>query len=146
MHTSDDLDKNISEPDEHGASVFEAAVRDGNEMLVAAMLDNGFTPDRRLRDSFDTPVIAAAALEGRLGVVRLLIQAGADVNAQDGLGRTALIYAAAAGRADLVLELIRARAEKSRVDHQGLVARLIAAYRGHYQVIDALSASHEIRD
>jgi ankyrin repeat protein len=47
-----------------------------------------------------------ASLAGRLEVVRVLLQAGADVNLQNEFGGTALIMACGSGRTAIVRELL----------------------------------------
>ena len=50
-----------------------------------------------------------AAQEGRADTARLLIGAGADVNADDDDGWTALMWAAGGGRADMRVRLLIGR-------------------------------------
>jgi len=66
-----------------------------------------------------TPIsLHAAAYYGDVGIARLLVGAGAGVNAVDGWGATPLHYAAGAGCAELVRELLGAAADAQAGDSQ----------------------------
>jgi uncharacterized protein len=69
-------------------------------------------------DNANTPLHAAVAGK-RLEMVQLLIEAGADVNAQDGRGWTPLNLAAHEGPADLVNALLAAGADPSIPNNEG---------------------------
>jgi len=75
--------------------------------------------------------------------VRKLVAAGADCNARDGDGATALMLAAHAGRLDLVNALIHAGADVNAADERGWSALTKAVYnadldRGFAEVVQAL--------
>ena len=61
-----------------------------------------------------------------IDVVRLLIDAGADINRQCEHGRTALHMAAAWGHADLVQLLLDRGADSTLVDEEGMTAPEVA--------------------
>lgn len=84
----------------HGAGVLH---------LLLAQSVRPRTPEERAR----TPQQQAAAL-------RFLTEAGVDVNARDGRGRTPLHQAATAGRADFVRLLLCAGADPTARDKRGL--------------------------
>lgn len=58
-----------------------------------------------------------AAAKGDLDTVQRLIEAGADVNAQDGKGRTALHHAANSNNADMIQLLAQQGADPTILDH-----------------------------
>lgn len=66
----------------------------------------------------------AAALAGNTGVVRVLIDARADVNAQNRNGHTALMIAAVRGDAEMVEVLIRAGANVNGKNKKGKTASM----------------------
>jgi ankyrin repeat protein len=94
----------------------------------------------------------AASRSGRLDAVRLLIEAGADVNAITYQHETALMWAAAEGHSDIVKALLDARADANRkarvttieerkhADHPtgGFTALMYAVRNGHDEAARAL--------
>ena len=76
---------------------------------------------------------------GRLDIVKILLAAGADVNARDMRGDTALMGAASSGNIDAVRALIAAGADVNIVDKAGFTAKTLS--RGHPEVIAMLLAS-----
>jgi ankyrin repeat protein len=100
----------------------------------------------------ETPLIAASRA-GRLDAVKLLLEAGAAVNAADTLqDQTALMWAAAEGHADIVSALLEGRADPNRgarvtaikkrehADHPtgGLTALMFAVRNGHEEIARTL--------
>jgi ankyrin repeat protein len=70
------------------------AVETGSEKIVKLLLDYGTKVDLPSRDIMnETPLMYAAAL-AKINVAKLLIEAGADVNAKNILRRTPLMFAA----------------------------------------------------
>ena len=63
-----------------------------------------------------------AAKEGNIGLVKELIERGANVNMQDNNGWTVLIYAARYGHNNVVKELIEAGANVDIRSNDGLTA------------------------
>lgn len=76
-----------------------------------------------------------AVSHGRLDTVRLLLEAGADVNIQDEDGSTALMCAAEHGHLEIVkLLLSQADCDVAVVDHDGSTALSIAMEAGHRDI------------
>ena len=75
-------------------------------------------------DSLQTQALGVAASVAGL---RLLLDAGADVDARDGWGRTALAYAAAVGNAAAVRVLLDAGADPDLADAAGATPLMAAA-------------------
>lgn len=73
------------------------------------------------------PVVMLAAAFNRTNTMRALIDAGADINAQDRLGQTAAMFATGNGHAGVLKVLIEAGADIEARDQQGLTALLVAA-------------------
>uniref|UniRef100_A0A3Q3W237 Uncharacterized protein n=1 Tax=Mola mola TaxID=94237 RepID=A0A3Q3W237_MOLML len=67
--------------------------------------------------------------------VELLLQRGANVNWQDGHGRTALSYACEKGHLDAVKVLVRNNADPEVMDSWGNTALMYAAVAGHSPVL-----------
>lgn len=71
---------------------------------LRAALAQGADPNQRDRDG--RPPLIHAALDNRLDAARILLEAGAQVDAQDGLGNSALHYAAQNYHAEMAALLI----------------------------------------
>ncbi|MDE3155903.1 MAG: ankyrin repeat domain-containing protein [Acidobacteriota bacterium] len=92
-----------------------------------------------LRASADDTPVADAAMRGDVAAVRTLLQQGADVNAAQGDGMTALHWAAVEGNLPLAQMLIYAGADTHATTRIGGYTALdIAAKDGHADVVQAL--------
>jgi ankyrin repeat protein len=79
-----------------------------------------------------------AAKEGRIEILKLLIDAGGNVNAKNEDGLTALMWASAKGYADIVMFLINAGADVNTESCSGWTALMSAADRGSLNVVKIL--------
>ena len=79
-----------------------------------------------------------AAGRGDAAPVQALIANGADVNAKDSSGLTALMWASQNGRLDVVQALIAKGADVNAKDSGGLTALMSASTYGHLDVVQAL--------
>lgn len=79
-----------------------------------------------------------AAKNGSTGLLNVLIQHGAKVNATDRYGWTALFYAAYFGHADCAKTLIEAGASVNSADHDGMSCLIWASGRAHMDVVSLL--------
>ena len=86
------------------------AVRDAEPAMVELLLKGGSDPD------VDSRILAVPAALGRTPIVGLLLDAGADPETKDRLGRTALIHAVEAGETEVARRLLGAGAQ---VDVEG---------------------------
>lgn len=127
--------------------------RTGTKILLEAMSKDKVHLARFVLDALDgeivdsktedaqTPLISSILLPDihtRCKFVELLLQRGADVNRQDGDGRTALSYACERGYLDAVKILVRHNADPEIVDTWGNTALMYAAVTGHSPVVDFL--------
>ena len=107
------------------------AVKNNDVAQVKALIQQGVNVNE-LDGSGDAPLVMAA-YEGRNEIVKLLLEAGADVAAVDpGMQATALHAAAYAGRTEAAKLLI---AYKIDIDKQG-------PYNGYTALHDALWQNH----
>jgi ankyrin repeat protein len=79
-----------------------------------------------------------ASRDGHLNSVKKLLEAGADVNAKDDYGDTALIGASKNGHTQIVKELIKEGADASAKNDNGYTALTLASMWGHIKVVREL--------
>ncbi len=79
-----------------------------------------------------------AAQNGQADKVEALLEAGADANAKDNVGVTALMRAARTGDSDTVQALLDAGAEVNGKDNVGVTALMRAARTGDSDTVRAL--------
>ena len=107
-------------------------------VITAAIVAGSLTV---LQGAPDAAAVATAAQARDLAAVRALLKSGADVNAAQGDGMTALHWAASHGDADLTSMLLYAGANVRALSRLGGYAPLhLAAQAGAATVIDALIA------
>ena len=82
--------------------------------------------------------LIGAIRRGDTAAVQVLIEAGADVNAEDNYGQTALIVATALGHTDAVRALIEAGADVNARSKQGATALMVAQGAGQNEVVGIL--------
>ena len=94
---------------EFSPSVFHESVENSDVVVVELFLTAGMNPDLDdVKYSELTPLMQAT-LKNHLAVVRVLLGWGAEINAQDSNGKTALDLATEQGHNEMVRLLVRAR-------------------------------------
>jgi ankyrin repeat protein len=118
--------------------VFQAVVRgDGDE--VARLLDaEPHLLEARDARRDDATLLGVAAQKGHVGVVRLLLGRGTEVNAAGRFGYTALHEAAVTGHEEVVNVLLSSGADSSIKTNNGCTALMWASCRGHVGVVKQL--------
>ena len=81
-----------------------------------------------------------AVVQGEIDVVQVLIDAGADIDTQNDLGRSPLNTACESGSLDIVKMLVRAGA----TDNGGCTCLMLAAYAGHTETVRYLVGLPEV--
>jgi ankyrin repeat protein len=124
-----------SAPEDQRAGALFAAIRSGKTPVVAAMLENAAHVG--VTDMHGSTPLMHAVLLADVGMMRLLIERGADVNAANHDGITALMWAA--GAADKVRLLLENGAKVDARSGLGRTPLLIAAtYAGNAEVVRLL--------
>lgn len=126
-------------PEAQGATAtgLHEAVKAGKPSLVKAALAQ--TTNLEIRDAEDHTALMVAALEDRSTSARLLIQAGADVNAKSQqYGTSVLMMAAMKGYHEVVAELLAAGAKVNETNKSKFTALMLAARGNHKTVIQQL--------
>lgn len=132
----------LDEPAPGGLSRIDLAAEMGSPDLVSRLLEKGLTSNGTEKSSGWTP-LHFAATSGSLDTMRLLIDAGADVNAHDALGRTPLDLAAAYQNLAGVRVLLHHGASLDTADAMGNTPLHFAAGAGFSPVVKELIAKGE---
>jgi ankyrin repeat protein len=126
------------EDEEESLPIFQAAAR-GDVDEVARLLDaEPHLLEARDGRRYDATPLAVAALEGHVGVVRLLLERGAEVHAAGLGGDTALHEAALAGHEKVVKVLLSSGADSSIKTNNGCTALICVSWGGHVGVVKQL--------
>lgn len=128
---TDSLDPNEATP--FGLTALGYAAAKGHLEIIELLLRTGANPNT----SGEVTTLQSGVLGG-LEAVRLLIQAGADVNRADKYGETALMSAAALGKLDIVKELLKNGADPKLKDKKGDTALQQAQRNQRTDVVDLL--------
>ena len=139
-----------------GETALHLCARTGRPEAVKALIARGATVDTIENWRGQTPLMWAAA-EGHADTMRLLIEAGADLNARSSIivwerqrteeprdkwlppgGLTPLLYAARDGKLESAKVLISAGADVNIVDPDLHTALILALVNGHFDVAGAL--------
>eukprot|EP01045_Picozoa_sp_COSAG04_P030670 COSAG04_NODE_5408_length_1629_cov_1.305229_1_plen_345_part_01 len=115
------------------------AVGSKHEAAAQLLLDHGADPN--ITDSLGNTPLIAAAFEGSLPVLRMLIEAKVNLNAvEPDYGWTALHFACWKGNTDCAEALVRAGCDTSLRTPHGMTGRDIAQQAGHTAVLERLAA------
>ncbi|KAI4872225.1 hypothetical protein NFI96_012399 [Prochilodus magdalenae] len=133
--------------DHQGQTALTLAARQGHigvlQILLEWAQDQGCdTPAvRSLLEHVDSEgwtALRSAAWGGHKDTVKMLLEAGAEVDGCDADGRTALRAAAWGGHEEVLMTLLNHGATVDRVDHEGRTPLIAAAYMGHKEAVDIL--------
>ena len=92
----------------------------------------------KARDGRGVTALLAATHGNHVEVARLLIAAGADVNAKDNIEDTPFLYAGAEGRNEILKMTLAAGADLKSINRYGGTALIPAAHHGHPETVKIL--------
>jgi ankyrin repeat protein len=113
------------------------AVGKGEEGTIVRLLDEDPALLERVDKDGHRPLTRAAA-HGRLQVVKLLLQRGAEADARGRLGGTALYWAAKGGWVEIAICLLSHGADAKARDTYGKIPLIVACGKGHLGVVRVL--------
>jgi uncharacterized protein len=124
--------------DSDGWTPLHLAAHYGHADIVSIMLHNNAPVDIRSTNTMANTPLHAALAGRRNDVSKMLIEAGADVNARQHGGWVPLHAAAANGDREMVDLLIARGADRAAINDAGVSAAAIARERGHGALADSL--------
>jgi ankyrin repeat protein len=89
-------------------------------------------------NSSNGTALAAAAVKGNAGLVKVLLENKANPNIADAAGMTPLLYAAQFENKDIIVLLLKYKADKKLADKEGRSAMDYAAFTKNQEIIDLL--------
>lgn len=128
--------------EDHGDGItpLYIACRLGHEPTVRALIESIENPDERAKKYLSGVFLKIVIKNGPLVIIKVLLDAGADVTLKDGEGNTALLYAAKNGALDVVNELLERKAQVNEVSAEGSTPLHKACRHGHKQIAEVLLA------
>lgn len=127
-------------PPEHPNIALYSASKLGQQDLVLTLLRQGVRPNNRQYEKKGHTALTIACDSGHEGIVKLLLDHGADPNAKNNSSdRSPLFWAAGSGHTDLIRLLLSSGAEPNGLEEDGRLTPLaVAAVRGHEDAVWAL--------
>ena len=139
----------IGDRDDDVMTTLFAAVNNNTAEAVKAIIETGIDVNTvGHKKSGFTALMQASAL-GKFDMFKILIDAGADVNAKDNKGATALIRASWEGNLELAELLLKHGADVNARNDDGCTALMFAAFDGHPKIAEVLiayGANKNLRD
>ncbi|ODM16815.1 hypothetical protein SI65_07780 [Aspergillus cristatus] len=122
-----------------GRPPLDYAIQQLNENVVSLLHDHGEDANASV---YGQTLVMLASEIGNISITQRLITAGADINAQDYSGRTALHLAAMHGQEDIVRLLIENKLEN--LEGSGIDVEE-APIKGRYYILDCSSCTYQVK-
>jgi uncharacterized protein len=119
-----------------------AAAGAGDLAALSKALDDGANPDTR--DAEGTPALMLATRANHPDIVRALLEAEADVDAQDATLANPFLYAGAEGLLEILMLANEAGADPALTNRYGGVALIPASERGHVEIVRYLLSQTDV--
>ena len=126
--------------DADGWSPLHLAAHYGHAATVDLLLHNNAPVDLRSTNAMTNTALHAALAGRQVKVAKILLDAGADANAQQHGGWTPLHSAAASGDREAIDLLLARGAKPQLANDAGVTPAAFARERGHGQIADYLDA------
>lgn len=133
----------VNFPDKHGYTALMGAVNNRKIPNLKILLDAGADVNARAPETGDTPLLLALYYrQDATDIVRSLLEKGANPNAANNVGRSALMLATFGQPGAVVEALLRAGASVNARDNRGNTALMAAADCNNAEAVRALLAAH----
>lgn len=125
---------------DEGSSEFLEAIKKSDAKVVSRLLSNVVNINALWEDQIGnkSTALMLASERGHQEIVRLLLEAGADVNVRPEGGPTALILAANRGHTRIVNTLLQNGADVNARNEFGATPLINAAARGYREIVELL--------
>ena len=130
-------DQEVDDEILYNAHLLGEASKKGDVVKVESLIEKLGQKNLDLTDNYSISALMYAAQNGHDNVVRILINAGADVDLTNE-DSNALFLATNKGHAEVVNSLIEAEADVNWINIFKQSALMIAVYKGHAEVINSL--------
>ena len=127
----------------HSVTPLKFAASEGQLEMVKLLLSHGAKADYGYSDHNGISALSCAAGPDRVEIARVLVKAGADVNAKEVCRNTPLHAAAESGDLDLARYLVENGADIGAVNKYDETPANVAAGKGHQQVVKFLKSAHD---
>jgi len=132
-----EMNASVDMADTHGCTPLWIACRNGREEVTRLLLTANADPHSIHRDQGDK-TIHAACWDGHLQCLRLLLDAGVDVDSDNINEWTPLYMCAQHGFADCTRLLLQRRADVNQADRWGSTPLAVASLNGHTDCVALL--------
>lgn len=117
----------------HSNILYKACSYQNNYEIVHYLIDQGVDVNEKVKDTHYTPLMKTAQ-EGFVSYAKLLIDHGADVNAQNVKGFTPLMFAAENNKEDVVKQLVESGADVNLLNFKNCSALMYACQEGYFKI------------